>query len=123
MSALEFPHAAPPVGGWVALLPGVRWLRLPVPGGLRHINVWLLADGEGWTLVDTGMDVPAARAAWDGPVGGALEGRPVTRIVCTHHHPDHAGLAARQIVARKGGGGLLQERLKVRQKKTAKLVT
>jgi glyoxylase-like metal-dependent hydrolase (beta-lactamase superfamily II) len=94
MSALEFPHAAPPVGGWVALVPGVRWLRLPVPGGLRHINVWLLEDGEGWTLVDTGMDVPAARAAWDGPVGAALAGRPVTRIVCTHHHPDHAGLAA-----------------------------
>ncbi|MBS0394682.1 MAG: MBL fold metallo-hydrolase [Proteobacteria bacterium] len=95
MSAvLEYPFAAPELGGAVPLADGIRWLRLPVPGGLKHINVWLLEDGDGWTLVDCGMDVPAARAAWDGPLARALAGRPIRRIVCTHHHPDHAGLAA-----------------------------
>jgi glyoxylase-like metal-dependent hydrolase (beta-lactamase superfamily II) len=93
-AALEYPLAAPPdSGGAVALGSGVTWLRLPVPGGLKHINLWLLEDGAGWTLVDTGMNVPAARAAWDGPLAAALGGRPITRIICTHHHPDHAGLA------------------------------
>ncbi len=99
---LEYPVAVPPeIGQAVPLAAGVTWLRLPVPGGLRHINVWLLDDGAGCTLVDTGMDVPAARAAWDGPLAAVLAGRPITRIICTHHHPDHAGLAA-WLAARHG---------------------
>ena len=85
--------AAPAPGASAALAPGLEWLRLPVPGSLRHINVWLLDDGDGLTLVDTGMNVPEARAAWEGPLDGVLAGRPLRRIVCTHHHPDHAGLA------------------------------
>lgn len=93
-TSLEYPIAAPPdIGGAAPLGSGVTWLRLPVPGGLRHINVWLLEDDAGWTLIDTGMDVAAARAAWDGPFAAVLGGRPIIRIICTHHHPDHAGLA------------------------------
>ena len=95
MAALRYPGAAPPaLGTAVPLEAGVHWVRLPVPGALKHINVWLLEDGDGWTLVDTGMDVPAARAAWDGPLTAYLGGRPLKRIIVTHHHPDHAGLAA-----------------------------
>jgi glyoxylase-like metal-dependent hydrolase (beta-lactamase superfamily II) len=84
----------PPLGHARALGAGVHWVRLPVPGPLRHINVWLLEDEGGWTLVDTGMDVPAAREAWQGPLAAYLGGRRIRRILCTHHHPDHAGLAA-----------------------------
>jgi glyoxylase-like metal-dependent hydrolase (beta-lactamase superfamily II) len=101
-ASLEYPIAAPPgVGGATPLGSGVTWLRLPVPGGLRHINVWLLEDGAGWTLIDTGMNVAAAREAWDGPLAAVLDGRPITRIICTHHHPDHAGLAG-WLAARHG---------------------
>ena len=101
-AALVYPVATPPpVGGAVPLGSGVTWVRLPVPGALRHINVWLLEDGAGWTLVDTGMNVPAAREAWDGPLAAVLAGRPITRIICTHHHPDHAGLAG-WLAARHG---------------------
>jgi glyoxylase-like metal-dependent hydrolase (beta-lactamase superfamily II) len=93
-AALVYPFGAPPEsGGAVPLGFGVTWLRLPVPGGLKHINLWLLEDGAGYTLVDTGMNVPAARAAWEGPLAAVLGGRPITRLICTHHHPDHAGLA------------------------------
>jgi glyoxylase-like metal-dependent hydrolase (beta-lactamase superfamily II) len=92
---LEYPVARPPgLGEVIALTGGVHWARLPVPGALKHINVWLIEDGAGWTLVDCGMDVPAAREAWDGAFARYLGARPLTRIICTHHHPDHAGLAA-----------------------------
>jgi glyoxylase-like metal-dependent hydrolase (beta-lactamase superfamily II) len=87
------PLAPPAVGQARDVMPGVRWLRLPVPGPLRHINVWLLDEGPGWTLVDTGMDDSAARAVWEQGPATFLEGHPIRRIVCTHHHPDHAGLA------------------------------
>jgi glyoxylase-like metal-dependent hydrolase (beta-lactamase superfamily II) len=94
-AGLSYPIAAPPQAGEaVPVAAGVHWARLPVPGPLGHINVWLLEDGDGWTLVDAGMDVPEARAAWEGTLHAYLGGRPLTRIICTHHHPDHAGLAA-----------------------------
>jgi glyoxylase-like metal-dependent hydrolase (beta-lactamase superfamily II) len=86
---------APPAPGTsVALAPTIEWLRLPLPGSLGHINVWLLDDGDGWTLIDTGMNLPDVRAAWDGPLAVHFARQPLKRIVCTHHHPDHAGLAA-----------------------------
>jgi glyoxylase-like metal-dependent hydrolase (beta-lactamase superfamily II) len=93
-AALDYPLAdVPEPGTAVTLAPGMLWLRLPVPGSLRHINVWLLDDGDGWTLVDTGMNTPESRELWSGPLLALLDGRPLHRIVCTHHHPDHAGLA------------------------------
>jgi glyoxylase-like metal-dependent hydrolase (beta-lactamase superfamily II) len=94
VSALQFPHGSPPPpGARRAVTPDVDWVRLPVPGPLQHINVWLLRDPDGWTLVDTGMSVPQARDAWRGPLAAAFREAPLRRILCTHHHPDHAGLA------------------------------
>ncbi len=73
--------------------PGIFWLRMPLPFKLDHINLWLLADGDGWTIVDTGIDRPEVRAAWEKIFADGLGGKPVTRIVVTHFHPDHVGLA------------------------------
>jgi glyoxylase-like metal-dependent hydrolase (beta-lactamase superfamily II) len=68
-----------------------------VPGSLNHINLWILDDGEpgagGIAIVDTGLNMAAAREAWDTLFVGPLAGRKVTRIICTHFHPDHLGLA------------------------------
>ncbi len=84
---------APDYGVVHAIAQGVGWTRLPVPGALNHINVWLLDDaddrGEGVAIVDTGIDIPASRAAWV----QALGGRRVTRVIVTHFHPDHIGCA------------------------------
>jgi glyoxylase-like metal-dependent hydrolase (beta-lactamase superfamily II) len=92
--ALAYPiERAPEPGEAIEIAPGVHWARLPLAGALRHINVWLLEDGDGWTLVDTGLNAPEPRAAWEGPLHDYLRGRPLHRIICTHHHPDHAGLA------------------------------
>lgn len=72
---------------------GVWWLRLPLPFKLNHINVWLLEDGDGYTLVDTGVATPDVRVLWDALKHGFLQGRPITRVICTHTHPDHIGMA------------------------------
>lgn len=69
-------------------------LRLPLPFALNHINVYLLADVDGWSIVDCGLDTPAARQIWETVLASQmLGGRPVRQIIVTHHHPDHVGLA------------------------------
>lgn len=83
----------PPDGGAVELAPGVLWVRMPLPYALDHVNLWLLDEGDGWTLVDTGHGDETTRQAWDALARTVLRGRPVRRVVCTHHHPDHLGLA------------------------------
>jgi glyoxylase-like metal-dependent hydrolase (beta-lactamase superfamily II) len=90
--ALHYPHPHPPAAGELAeVAPGVFWIRMPLPFQLDHINLWLLRDGSGWTIIDTGFAGDAVRATWTGLLAG-LEGS-VTRLVATHFHPDHLGLA------------------------------
>jgi glyoxylase-like metal-dependent hydrolase (beta-lactamase superfamily II) len=67
-------------------------MRLPM-AGLTHINVWALADGGGWTLVDTGMQTDDTAANWRAALAGPLGDRPVRRVICTHMHPDHIGMS------------------------------
>ncbi|MFH1604165.1 MAG: MBL fold metallo-hydrolase [Pseudomonadota bacterium] len=100
---LQFPHARAPSGGTsFEVAPGVHWLRMPLPFALDHINLWLLEDGPGWTLVDCGIASGKTRELWErifaAPVAGkppAAGSRPfqATRVLATHFHPDHAGLA------------------------------
>ena len=91
---LTYPFPTPPgAGEAVTVAPGVLWLRLPLPMSLNHINVYALEDGDGWALVDTGLNTPDAIAGWETALAGPLGGRPVTRVICTHMHPDHIGLA------------------------------
>ena len=72
---------------------GVWWVRLPMPMALDHINIWLLEDGDGWTVVDTGLASDDSRGIWEDLLSGFMAGRPVKRVICTHMHPDHIGLA------------------------------
>ena len=73
---------------------GIVLLRLPLPFALNHINTYLLDEGDGWTLIDCGLDCAAARQAWEAALISPLLGnKPIRRIVVTHHHPDHIGLA------------------------------
>lgn len=83
----------PEPGEGLDVAPGVLWLRLPLPMVLNHINLYALKDGEGWTLVDTGLRLPGSVEAWEGLLEGPLQGRPIRRVVCTHMHPDHIGMA------------------------------
>jgi glyoxylase-like metal-dependent hydrolase (beta-lactamase superfamily II) len=91
---LTYPCGAPPApGAAVEVAGGVLWLRLPLPMTLDHINVWALADGDGWMIVDAGLRTPVSIETWEAALAGPLGGRPVTRVLCTHMHPDHIGLA------------------------------
>jgi glyoxylase-like metal-dependent hydrolase (beta-lactamase superfamily II) len=87
-----FPDA-PAEGGAVEIAQGILWLRLPLPMALDHVNVFALDDGDGWTIVDTGFASKRAKAIWEGLLQGPLKGKPVTRVIVTHYHPDHVGLA------------------------------
>ena len=71
----------------------VFWVRMPMPGRLDHINVWLLRDYDGWTVVDTGLNRDDIRHWWETIFAKYLEGKPITRVFSTHLHSDHTGLA------------------------------
>ena len=91
---IRTPFEVPPAPGQaITVAPGVLWMRLPLPMQLDHVNVYALDDGEGWTLIDTGFAGRKGRAAWEDLLAGPLAAKPVRRVVVTHHHPDHVGLA------------------------------
>lgn len=90
MTDLSFPFDdLPAPGRTIEVAPGVLWARLPLPMALDHVNVYLVEDDGGWAIVDTGLDTAEARSLWE----RLLAGRRITRIIVTHQHPDHMGLA------------------------------
>ncbi len=94
LSPLRFPFEAPPDEGTaIEVAPGILWVRLPLPMVLDHVNIFVLDDGDSWTVVDTGMASKRSKAIWERVLAGPLAGKPVGRLLVTHHHPDHIGLA------------------------------
>ena len=94
---LDYPCGEPPAHGDAkAIAPGVQWLRMPLPFGLDHINLWTVRDGDGgWAAFDTGVQTPDTTAAWRKlfGAGAALADSCLTRVFVTHMHPDHVGMA------------------------------
>jgi glyoxylase-like metal-dependent hydrolase (beta-lactamase superfamily II) len=110
MNALElqlsYPlgDAMPQPGGTLEVAPGIRWIRMVLPFALNHINLWLLRDEmadpnhpgqtlQGWTVVDCCISRDESKAQWQQIFDGEMDGLPVLRVICTHMHPDHIGLA------------------------------
>jgi glyoxylase-like metal-dependent hydrolase (beta-lactamase superfamily II) len=91
---LTYPIAtAPEPDEVIEIRPGVMWVRLRLPFRLNHVNIYLLEDGDGWTMIDTGIGNEATIAAWTALFDGPLRGVTLTRLIVTHAHPDHVGLA------------------------------
>jgi glyoxylase-like metal-dependent hydrolase (beta-lactamase superfamily II) len=77
----------------VEIRPGLLWVRLKLPFRLNHVNIYLLADGDGWAMVDSGFGNEESIAAWTALFEGPLAHVRITRLIVTHSHPDHVGLA------------------------------
>jgi glyoxylase-like metal-dependent hydrolase (beta-lactamase superfamily II) len=87
MASLDYPYPATPAPGkTIEVAPGVRWLSMPLPFALDHINLWLVGD----TIIDTGIGDERTRGLWD----EILAKKEIRRVILTHYHPDHAGNAA-----------------------------
>ncbi len=98
-SQIHYPlgNSLPESGRTLEVAPGVRWIRMALPFALDHINLWLLRDcldgREGWTVVDCCIHAPQAQAQWEQIFANELQGLPILRVLVTHMHPDHMGLA------------------------------
>jgi glyoxylase-like metal-dependent hydrolase (beta-lactamase superfamily II) len=95
---LTYPWADVPAPGTITTLrPGVHWLRMALPFALDHINLWLLDDEidgrAGFTAIDCGISNETTQAAWERLFDTAFDGKPLVRVLATHFHPDHLGLA------------------------------
>lgn len=94
-NALDFPFSErrPGHGEVIKVTDGLLWASLPLPYSLDHVNIYFLEDDDGWAVIDTGIRTDAAIAAWEELFNGPLKGRHITRVIVTHFHPDHIGLA------------------------------
>ena len=103
---LDYPlgDALPDEGNTIKVAPGIKWIRMVLPFALNHINLWLLRDEmqdplhpgntlQGWTVVDCCISRPESKAQWETIFATQLEGLPILRVIVTHMHPDHIGLA------------------------------
>ena len=92
--SLTFPFPTPPEAGQaIEVAPGILWLKLALPFRLDHVNIYLVEDGAGYAVIDTGIGDAATQAVWEALLAGPLLTRPITRIIATHCHPDHVGMA------------------------------
>ncbi len=93
-SGLRLPFPTPPAPGTVSeVAPGILWARLALPFRLDHVNIYFIEDGPGYAVLDTGIGDDPSRAAWDALLQGPLRHRPITRVIATHFHSDHVGMA------------------------------
>ena len=93
---LRYPWEDPPARGEpevIEVAPGVLWLRLPLPMAMDHVNIYALDEGDSRTIIDAGVYSARMVALWQQIIAGPFGGRPVGRVVLTHHHPDHVGMA------------------------------
>ncbi|WP_371228393.1 MBL fold metallo-hydrolase [Roseovarius sp. 2305UL8-3] len=94
MAKIHTPwETAPAHGEAIEVAAGVLWIRLPLPMALDHVNIYALDEGDSWTIVDTGIHSRRSVALWGSVLDGPLQGKPVSRVIITHHHPDHVGMA------------------------------
>lgn len=93
---LDYPfgEATPGLAETIQVAPGIEWVRMPLPFSLKFINLWLIDDGDSWTIVDTGLPLPETKSAWRELLDSRVTPeKPLKRVIITHMHPDHVGSA------------------------------
>lgn len=83
--------------GVYQVAPGVHRIPLPMPNdGLRAVNVYVIEDGDGVVLIDSGWEIDEAKEQLAGALGELGYGlADVRRFLITHMHRDHYTLAIR----------------------------
>ena len=90
----RFPFSKPPFPGEMTEIAlGIKWLRFPLPYRLDHINIYLIEDDGGWCVLDAGIHDEHTLKLWKAVLSGPLSDSHLTRLIVTHHHPDHIGAA------------------------------
>ncbi|PPR12113.1 MAG: Hydroxyacylglutathione hydrolase [Alphaproteobacteria bacterium MarineAlpha11_Bin1] len=89
----DYPFPKLEYGETLNVAPGIYWVRMPLPFALDHVNLWLLEDGNGWTVIDTGYNVDEIKRIWSSAINDIAPAAPIKRTIVTHFHPDHLGLA------------------------------
>jgi glyoxylase-like metal-dependent hydrolase (beta-lactamase superfamily II) len=90
---LAYPFETPPLRAALEIVPGIHWIRMPLPYTLDHINVWAIAEPDGWSIVDTGSRTDQATTVWREWCARDAAREAITRVFVTHMHPDHVGMA------------------------------
>lgn len=108
-ATLSYPFDRVQSGQVTTVAPGVQWLRMPLPYALDHINLWIIDDGEGWAIVDTGTRTEEVGNIWCELFDQSVGSRTVSRVFVTHMHPDHVGMAG--WLTRRFGARLWMSRL------------
>ena len=103
---VQYLFDRPEYGTITPVQDGLFWLRQPLPFALDHINIWLVDDGDSWTIIDCGYCNQASLDIWENVLSSFLAGKPVHRLIATHYHPDHVGLLG-WLVERLGAGALM----------------
>jgi glyoxylase-like metal-dependent hydrolase (beta-lactamase superfamily II) len=103
---LDYPfgEALPGAGSVLEVAAGIKWIRMGLPFALNHVNLWLLRDEmedpnrpggmiQGWSVIDCCISRDESKVQWESIFASQLEGLPILRVIVTHMHPDHIGLA------------------------------
>ena len=91
---MDYPWtSAPQVGEPKEVSKGIFWFRLPLPMSLDHVNIYAVDEGDSWTIIDTGLWSKKTLSIWRSIIDQYFCNKPISRVIVTHHHPDHVGLA------------------------------
>ena len=95
-SIQTFTDIVPEPGEPFRIADGLYWVRMPLPFQLDHINLWVIEEEAGWTVIDSGIRGKLTKEVWASVFEQLNRGSPrknPVRLICTHVHPDHMGAA------------------------------
>ena len=110
---IRFPYSeVPKAGEATQIYDGVYWIRMALPMLIDHVNIYVLEESDGLTIVDTGLNCSDCRLAWKEILSTKFSKKIVKKIVITHHHPDHIGFSSSLSVCEKIVNGNLIDKIK-----------